>query len=570
MKCCFKKFVLLFGAVSAILASPASAAEKPRTVSMPVEEFRDRLRGGWAGQMIGVSYGSIYEFRSLGEPILGPLREWKPEFVSNSIQQDDLYVEMTFLKSLETHGLRPTHRQIGTDFRDSRYALWHANMAARENLKQGIMPPQSGHPRYNPHADDIDFQIEADLFGLITPGMFRAAERFSDLFGSIMNYGDGIYGGRFVTAMYSQAYLEKEPTPAAIDRCIRAGLASIPAKSEYAQIIRNVIDGHRRHPDDWLETWKLTEAKWGDDDLCPEGRGRPFNIDAKLNGAYIAIGLLYGEGDFAKTLEMSTRPGQDADCNPSNAAGILGTIYGYSRMPRTYTSGIPALTGKKFDYTDYDFPRLIAACERMTRKVLAANGGRVEGSGNNERLVFPVQTPQPPKTLEQMDHFTPEQLRKWSKDFEERLGKAQISRIRTNINRWSPGWRLLASGWEMNPGIGGFLGRENVLSTHPVSESAPAVLERTVKVPERNPRLDLLVSSFPGNPGADWVLRVKVNGALLDQRTVHSPGKWEEVRLDLAPYAGETVTLRLENAAGGARSWAWEAAYWGPVVVTGE
>ncbi|MBW3625510.1 MAG: ADP-ribosylglycohydrolase family protein [Armatimonadetes bacterium] len=560
--------ILLAGVAGCILSSPARAAVE--TVSMPMEEFRDRLKGGWAGQMIGVSYGSIYEFRSLGQPITGELREWKPEFVSNSIHQDDLYVEMTFLKSLETHGIQPTPRQIGTDFRDSRYPLWHANFAARENLQQGIMPPMSGHPRYNPHADDIDFQIEADLFGLITPGMPRASGRFSDLFGSIMNYGDGVYGGRFVSAMYSQAYLEKEPTPAAIDRCIRAGLASLPAKSEYAQIIRDVIDGYRRHPDDWLATWKLIEDRWGDDDLCPEGHRRPFNIDAKLNGAYIAIGLLYGRGDFAKTLEISTRCGQDADCNPSNAAGILGTIYGYSKIPRIYTSGIPALAGRKFDYTDYDFPRLIDACERMARKVVAENGGRITGSGSDERLILPVQSPQPPEKLEQMDRFPPEQLGKWSQDFVERLGKAQVSRIRRNMNRWSPGWRLVASGWEMNPGIGAFLGRENVLTTHPVNESTPAVLERKVTVRRRNPRLNLLVASFPGDPGADWTLRVKVNGVLLDERIVHSPGKWETIRLDLSPYAGKSVTLRLENAAGGERRWAWEAAYWGPVEVTGE
>ena len=35
------------------------------------------------------------------------------------------------------------------------------------------MPPDSGHPRYNPHSDDIDFQIEADLFGLVAPASRR-------------------------------------------------------------------------------------------------------------------------------------------------------------------------------------------------------------------------------------------------------------------------------------------------------------------------------------------------------------------------------------------------------------
>jgi hypothetical protein len=47
--------------------------------------------------------------------------------------------------------------------------------------------------------------------------------------------------------------------------------------------------------------------------------------DATTNAAYILVGLLYGEKDFFQTMEISMRCGLDSDCNPSNAAGILGT-----------------------------------------------------------------------------------------------------------------------------------------------------------------------------------------------------------------------------------------------------
>ncbi|MCO7111845.1 ADP-ribosylglycohydrolase family protein [Bacteroides uniformis] len=43
--------------------------------------------------------------------------------------------------------------------------------------------------------------------------------------------------------------------------------------------------------------------------------------------------MLYGEGDFTKTIDISTRAGQDSDCNPASAAGILGTMIGYSNIP---------------------------------------------------------------------------------------------------------------------------------------------------------------------------------------------------------------------------------------------
>ena len=571
-----KTMAAALGAFAACLVSAAPLSAAPRTGApaapaktwtLPLDTFRDRLRGGWAGQMIGVSYGSIYEFKSNGAPITGPLRPWEPGFVANSLEQDDIYVEMTFLKTLEARGPKATRAQAGADFRDSRYRLWHANNAARENLRQGIPPPDSGHPRYNPHADDIDFQIEADLFGLVAPGMPRAAGRMCDVFGSVMNWGDGLYGGRFVTAMYCRAYQEPDPTPAAVRRCLDAGLASIPADSDYARILRDVIAGHKKNPGDWRKTWQALEDKWGGVDLCPTGKGKPFNIDAKLNGAYIALGLLYGGGDFARTLEITTRCGQDADCNPSNAAGVLGAIYGYRRLPAVYTRGIPSLDGKKFEWTDYDFPGLITACERVARRVVLDNGGRVTRRGTAEVLEIPVQRPHPPAKTEQMQAFRPEQIAQWAADYDRRLQAARTKAPR--IGQWRPGWQLVATGDAMETGVMSYLGRQPVLATHPVSRTEPAAIERVLDIPAKKPRLRLTVTSSTENDAADWQLRVLVNGAVIDERVVHTPGKWQDITLDLAPYAGRQVTVRLENRAGGAKDWAWEAAYWARVDVLG-
>ena len=102
-----------------------------------------------------------------------------------------------------------------------------------------------------------------------------------------------------------------------MEQVIRSGLGCIPAASKYHQAISDVIRWHREHPDDWRATWREIEKKWQDDVDCVPGD--PFNIDAKLNGAYVALGLLYGEGDFERTLEITTRCGQDSDC--------AGTMY---------------------------------------------------------------------------------------------------------------------------------------------------------------------------------------------------------------------------------------------------
>ncbi|MCX7599180.1 MAG: ADP-ribosylglycohydrolase family protein [Armatimonadetes bacterium] len=224
--------------------------------------YMEKMLGGWAGRMIGVSYGSAYEFTATGFIYDGPIREWQPGFVSNALGQDDLYVEMTFLEALERYGLDITDEQAGQAFAESRFGLAHANAAGRENCRSGIMPPLSGHPRYNPHADDIDFQIEADLFGLITPGMPAVMQRVCDRFGHIMNYGAGVYGGTFIAGMYSAAFFERD-----IRRVIEQGLRCIPRESKYARLISEVLAYHRRRPQDWRGCWRMLEEKWAPYDL---------------------------------------------------------------------------------------------------------------------------------------------------------------------------------------------------------------------------------------------------------------------------------------------------------------
>ena len=60
---------------------------------------------------------------------------------------------------------------------------------------------------------------------------------------------------------------------------------------EITVLITDVLAWSAQNPDDWTKTWKLLEEKWDKRDACPAGALLPFNIDAKLNGAYIALGL---------------------------------------------------------------------------------------------------------------------------------------------------------------------------------------------------------------------------------------------------------------------------------------
>lgn len=391
-----KPQTFIWGIAAVLLAAPSISAREDHRMLRHVLE--DKIRGGWAGQMIGVSYGAPTEFRALGKILEGEIK-WSPERVSNAIHQDDLYVEMTFARVMDITGLNASTEDYGEAFKFSKYGLWHANAAGRRMLNQGLKAPFSGHPKYNLHANDIDFQIEADFIGLMCPGLPRQVVHFCDRVGHVMNYGDGVYGGMFVCGMYSAAYIETD-----LRTIVEAGLACIPAKSSYAALIRDVLEWSAQNPGDWRKTWQMIEDKWDKDDPCSDGALAPFNIDAKINGAYIALGLLYGNGEFLKTMEISTRCGQDSDCNPSSAAGVLGVLLGFEKIPDEFKSGIPKLANKKFEFTDYSFNDICQSTLKRALALIAKSGGKV----SDTEIVIPSQTPKPPK-LEQWNPGIPYQ-----------------------------------------------------------------------------------------------------------------------------------------------------------------
>ncbi len=220
---------------------------------------------------------------------------------------------------------------------------------------------------------------------MMAPGLPRAAVDLGWRAGRVMNYGDGIYGGMFVSCMYAAAFFDSDPR-----RIVEAGLACLPARSPYAQVVADLLTWSKAEPEDWIGVWNRLEQKWNRREPCPEGATHPFNIDAKLNGAYVAMGVLYGKGDIGATMRIATRCGQDSDCNPSSAAGIVGVAMGYKRIPEVWKSGIPAIAREKFRYTDYSFETIVESTMKRTVALAVKNGGRVEG----ERLHVKAQTPQ--------------------------------------------------------------------------------------------------------------------------------------------------------------------------------
>ncbi|MBR3744980.1 MAG: ADP-ribosylglycohydrolase family protein [Bacteroidales bacterium] len=337
-----------------LLTACTTAPKVPygQTVKMDDATLMDKIRGGWYGQTIGCTYGGPTEFKYKGGIIMEEIPiPWYDNYIYDTYIEDpglydDVYMDLTFLETMLQYGIDAPADKYAEAFANADYKLWHANQAARYNILNGHGAPDSGHWKNNPHADDIDFQIEADFIGMLYPGQANKASGLSDRIGHIMNYGDGWYGGVYIGAMYCLAYVCDD-----IPTIVTEALKTIPEGTKFHSTISDVIKYWKQYPDDWKQCWFEVTNRHANDVGCPEGVWNGFNIDATINSAFVVIGLLYGGGDFFKTIDISTRCGNDSDCNPASAAGILGVMYGYSAIPDKWKRGAERIKEIPFPYT---------------------------------------------------------------------------------------------------------------------------------------------------------------------------------------------------------------------------
>lgn len=332
------------------------------------DTLRDKILGSWVGQMAGVVWGAPTEFQFQGVEITdSKVPQIGSVSINDAFWQDDLYVEIPFIDAMKENGYDCSLKILADSFKETTFLLDHANKIARENLQKGIEAPLSGNYLNNLHCDDIDWQIEADFVGTLYPGLVSDAAARAFEIGHIMNYGDGVYGGVFISAMHSAAFTAKN-----IDEIVNAGIHAVPEGSQFRSLMDDVIKLHTDGKT-WQECWQAVEEKWGKTDRCIWMGESDGNIDAKMNSAYILIGLLYGDGDFNKSMQISMQCGQDSDCNPSSVGAILGNYYGYEKLPAEWKKGL-SMTGKKFSYTEYTLKEAVDINYSLMQKVMEAKG----------------------------------------------------------------------------------------------------------------------------------------------------------------------------------------------------
>ncbi len=554
--------------ISLLLSFALISCDNTEYKTISKEEYLSKMKAAWIGQMIGVGWSAPTEFVYVGEII--PVSE-VPTYdsnVVNAFDQDDIYVEMTFIKTMEQYGINCSDKQAGIDFANSEYMLWGANEMARENLRYGIAPPESSHPEYHKGTDWIDYQIEADFSGIICPGMPNQVVDLGEKFGRLMNYGDGLYAGQFIGGMYAAAYFESD-----IQKIIEAGLACIPSQSQYAECIRDVVKWHEKDPVNWENTWQLIEDKYRNNPEYQKYKTVNDNywveMDAKLNAAYIVMGLLYGNGDIDRTIIISMRCGRDSDCNPSSAAGVLFASLGMEGIDKKYYEKLNY--DIKFDYTDYNFAELTQSCTDLTEQFILNSGGRIEDGKDGKAYYYIPEKSISPSAYE--TSWEPGSFDSTNRYSEEEL--SQISFISaqhyTNyVKDWIPNTcKISQSAKSDKPLSTSWKGKDGVVITSVYNESRGPMIYFDGPALEEG-KQHILTFSVSHEDEGSWDLFVSINDREYLKESINKnscPTGWRECKIEIGELEGDEFFVEIRHEYNGNEK---SSAYWHEIKIIKE
>jgi hypothetical protein len=366
-----------------------------KTYKIQVSELKDKIAAAWIGQMVGNMYGLPHENKYINAP--GP-EKW-PYGYSKSLDKlikykgafsdDDTDVEYMYLLQMEKYGHEPSYEQLREAWMyHIRDRVWLANRGALGLMHFGFTPPFTGSKEINPHWYQIDPQLINEIWAFTAPGMVKYASQKSDWVGRITSDDWGVEPTIHYGAMYAAAFFEND-----IRKLIEIGLKELPQNGRYAQTVRDMIALQKKYPNNWQAAWKEMAEKYYINE--PDLTKTIWN--ANLNGACAILAMLYGNGEFQRTLDLSCAMGFDADNQAATVAGLLGVINGMKGLPSNLYLPIEGwklpFNDRYINITRYDLPDasindMINRTLKTSMDLIIAKGGKLSGSKGNETLTI--------------------------------------------------------------------------------------------------------------------------------------------------------------------------------------
>ncbi|MHC4266056.1 MAG: ADP-ribosylglycohydrolase family protein [Planctomycetota bacterium] len=390
-----KKKMWFLGVVFLIMVGSQLCIAAERAISR--EELLDKVSAFWIGQLVGNYMGLPFENNYEEEPV--PIlvdryytfqddeelelnrNDWRGYIhifmgaVEGAFGDDDTDIEFTTLHAVEKYGLDITYPEITEVWKKHiNRRIWVANATARGLMNEGLIAPDTGRKENNKNWFQIDPQLVNEIWSAFYPGMtVQAAER-AQWGARITNDDWGTHPTVAYGVMISAAFFEKD-----VEKLVDMAIEAVPNEGPFAEGMRDVVKWHKQN-EDWRDTRKMIHEKYY---RYKKGEYEaPVSIVSSLNNGLCGImAILYGEGDFMKTVGIAVSAGYDCDNQAATCAGLIGVLHGMQGIPDNLTE---EFNNQYVCFTRDDLPivtpisNIVERIAAISQTAILDNGGRME------------------------------------------------------------------------------------------------------------------------------------------------------------------------------------------------
>lgn len=284
-----------------------------------LEEYQDKVLGCWTGKSVGGTLGAPFE----GSREMNDIVFYTQEFPDGAPPNDDLDLQLVWLQAVEEHGVfAVTPRLLGEYWMRFVTGPWNEYAVCKANIRRGFHPPLSGACNNERWKWSNGAWIRSEIWACLFPGNPDMAAFYASLDASADHCGEGVYAEMFTASLESAAFVEPD-----IRRLIEIALSKIPGGSRIERAVRIACEGY----DAGRSLRSVREA------VVKDSEDLGF-FQAPANLGFVTAGLLYGEGDFGKTLCSAVNCGDDTDCTGATCGSIMGILLGRRAMPEKWTA----------------------------------------------------------------------------------------------------------------------------------------------------------------------------------------------------------------------------------------
>lgn len=329
------------------------------------ETLRDKVYGCWVGKNIGGTLGTPFEGRREIIEIEGYST---PKGVV--LPNDDLDLQLVWLKALEDRGPLGVNAQLlGEYWINYIGPHWNEYGIGKCNMKAGLLPPMSGEYCNEEWKHSNGAWIRSEVWACLNPGNPDAAIKYAYEDACVDHgMGEGTYAELFTAALQSAAFVCTD-----IFELINIGLSKIPSDCRVTKSVNLALNAYKQGL-----SWKEARQIVLDDSLVDLGW-----FQAPANVAYTIIGLLYGEGDFKKSMLIAIGCGDDTDCTGATLGALFGIMYGEKALPadwKEYIGDNIITVAVERGSIGYFLPK---TCSELTDRIIALLPSMIKANNLN-------------------------------------------------------------------------------------------------------------------------------------------------------------------------------------------